>query len=504
MKQRTGKGNTCGRRFLGCTLVAASLVASAQPSTALAAGSLAGQTIVVDPGHGGIDGGATAFGRVEKTVTLPIGLDLSALLRGAGARVIVTRNSDTFVSLAARTAITNAAGADAFVSIHANALNDLSFSGVTTFYGAASGFVTGVRRSPALVAASARLATDVQAATQARTGEIDRGVQPATYYVLGDAGIPTILIETGYITNPAEGQRLTNPAYQEALAAGIADGLAQFAHHPNLSTPTALTIGPGAGVTSIAPAPVQYVVRPGDTLSAIAVHFGVAEAVLRTSNGLGSPNLIVAGRTLNVPSVAATVPLSTGAVGDTAESPIHASTPDGRALQTYTVRPGDTLSAIAVRFGTTETALRTANTLSTSDLIYAGQALAITHGSTALEMPVASAAPNAARPSGRRVQGGSVYTVRRGDTLTAIAQRLGLSVSALARANGLRDKDRLLAGQALQLQDEGQASAAAHLAPATAPGGQPNRIRVGDGLSGIARHFGTPGRGLAAAHQRSD
>jgi len=60
----------------------------------LADGSLAGRTIVVDPGHGGIDGGASAYGRVEKNITLPIGLDLGAILRGQGAAVVYTRSTE--------------------------------------------------------------------------------------------------------------------------------------------------------------------------------------------------------------------------------------------------------------------------------------------------------------------------------------------------------------------------------------------------------------------------
>jgi len=118
------------------------------PAAALADGGLAGRTIVVDPGHGGIDGGASAYGRVEKNITLPIGLDLGALLRGQGAAVVYTRSSDTYVSLAARTAIANRVGASAFVAIHVNALNDPSYRGLMTFYGGPGGYATGVRPGP--------------------------------------------------------------------------------------------------------------------------------------------------------------------------------------------------------------------------------------------------------------------------------------------------------------------------------------------------------------------
>ena len=396
---------------------------AALPATVFAAGPLAGETIVVDPGHGGIDGGAAAYGRVEKAVTLPIGLDLSALLRGAGARVILTRSSDRFVSLADRVAIANAAGGDAFVSIHANALSDPGYAGVTTFYGASSGFVTGVRRTPGLVTASRILATDVEAATQARTGEIDRGVQSADYYVLGNSHMPTVLIETGFITNPAEGQRLTTPAYQEALAAGIAAGLAQFAANPNQSAPN--------------------------------------------PTGLSAPEPVAPGS------------------------------------EQYVVRPGDTLSAIAVRLGATQAALRAANELSNSNLIYAGQTLTIAGGTS----PVSSEAAPAEHfmtPIDNGATGGRTYVVQQGDTLTAIARRLGANVSALAQANGIENTDHLLAGQTLQLPGDHQTGAGAAQTPATSTGNERYHIRSGDTLSAIAQRLGISERALATANQLSD
>jgi len=394
---------------------------AALPAPAFAGGPLAGETIVVDPGHGGIDGGATAGGRVEKVVTLRIGLDLSALLRGAGARVVLTRSSDRFISLADRVAIADAAGGDAFISIHANALGDPGYSGLTTFYGASSGFVTGVRRTPNLVTTSRTLANDVQAATQARTGEIDRGVQPADYYVLGNSHMPTVLVETGFITNPTEGQRLTSPAYQEALAAGIAGGLARFAANPDQS----------------------------------------------------------------------------------AVSPTSGPAPAPSSTEKYVVRPGDTLSAIAVRLGATQAALRAANELSNSNLIYAGQTLTIAGGTS----PVSSEAAPAEHfmtPIDNGATGGRTYVVQQGDTLTAIAQRLGASVSALAQANGIENTDHVLAGRTLQLPGDHQTEAGAAQTPATSTGNERYHIRSGDTLSAIAQRLGISERALATANQLSD
>ncbi len=411
-------------------LLAAGL--AALPAPAFAGGPLAGETIVVDPGHGGIDGGATAGGRVEKVVTLRIGLDLSALLRGAGARVVLTRSSDRFISLADRVAIADAAGGDAFISIHANALGDPGYSGLTTFYGASSGFVTGVRRTPSLVATSHTLANDVQAATQARTGEVDRGVQPADYYVLGNSHMPTVLVETGFITNPTEGQRLTSPAYQEALAAGIAGGLARFAANPDQSA-----VSPTSGPAPAPSSTEKYVVRPGDTLSAIAVRLGATQAALRAANALSDRDLIYAGQTLRIAGGASKA--SSDAAAATYMAPLQNGPDAGRS---YVAQPGDTLTAIARRVGTSVSALAQANGIEDTDHLLAGQTLRL----PADRQTGAGAAPVlATSPDNER------YHIRSGDTLSAIAARLGVSERALATANQLSDLDHLIAGRYLRI-----------------------------------------------------
>ncbi|HEV7214940.1 MAG TPA: N-acetylmuramoyl-L-alanine amidase, partial [Chloroflexota bacterium] len=214
------------------------LVTLALPPLAAAAAStsVAGHTIVIDPGHGGIDTGAIANGLYEKDVTLPISLDVGALLTQAGAHVVYTRMGDvtvgptdsTTAGLAARASIANSSHADIFVSIHANSLNDPGYAGLMTFYGAPGGYIDGVTRTPSVVDQSRLLAHDVQHAVQQRTQEVDRGVQSADFYVLGNTSMPSILVETGFLTNPTEAQRLASPAYQEQIAEGVASGIATF------------------------------------------------------------------------------------------------------------------------------------------------------------------------------------------------------------------------------------------------------------------------------------
>ena len=231
----------CSRKSLRLALRLAALALCLAllypPTLAGAAGaSLAGKTIVIDPGHGGIDPGALGNGLYEKNLTLPIGLDVGALLTQAGAHVVYTRTGDvtvgppdnTTAGLAARASIANDSHADIFVSIHVNSLSDPGFSGLTSFYGASGGYIDGVTRTPRLVDQSRLLAQDVQHAVLTQTQQVDRGVQSANFYVLGNTTMPSILVETGFITNPSEAQQLASPGFQEQIATGVADGIVQF------------------------------------------------------------------------------------------------------------------------------------------------------------------------------------------------------------------------------------------------------------------------------------
>ena len=432
-----------GRRPTGAlraTALVAALALSGAPALADAAGSLAGQTIVVDPGHGGIDSGAVANGVQEKTVTLAIGLDLSRYLRGQGARVVLTRTADVTVGpgdqragLETRTALANRVGASAYVSVHANSLNDPSYRGVMTFYGRPSGYANAVRRSASLVSESRALAQDVQQGVIAQTGAVNRGVDAADYFVLGNAAMPSILIETGFLTNAAEARQLASPGYEQAAAAGIANGIAQFFSNP--------TAGPVEVPIQPAPLPAEaasYVVRSGDTLSGIAARIGVAAAGLARLNGIDDPNAIVVGRTLRLPGgdaaqAATGVPLVTAV----------ATTPS----RTYTVAPGDSLSAIAVRFGVSTAELAAANGLKDANTIVVGRVLIIP--SPAANVGVA--ASNGQRRTTSRSSTVTTYRVQPGDTLSELAQRFGVTTAALAAVNALTDPNQIVVGRTLRI-----------------------------------------------------
>ncbi|OJH36419.1 LysM peptidoglycan-binding domain-containing protein [Cystobacter ferrugineus] len=148
-------------------------------------------------------------------------------------------------------------------------------------------------------------------------------------------------------------------------------------------------------------------------------------------------------------------------------------------MSTYSVRSGDTLSAIAQRYGTTVNALAQANGISNPNRILAGQKLTVPGGGSA--------------PS----SGSGSYTVRSGDTLSGIAQRHGTTVNALVQANGIRNPDLIQVGQRLSIPGKGGAGApSAPSAPATGS----YTVRSGDTLSGIAQRYGTTVSALAQAN----
>jgi N-acetylmuramoyl-L-alanine amidase len=186
---------------LGCDLVPI-------PS-AYAGASVAGQTIVVDPGHGGKDPGAIANGVQEKSVTLAVGQQLAGILQAEGAHVLMTRSADANPApqgtvdndLQARVNDAQQAHANAFVSIHANESADSNMSGAMTFYGPSCGYYSGVKLSALDVGRSYSLAQKLQSAIVSRTHEQDRGTPTTAFWVLGDQGIPAVLLESGFLSN---------------------------------------------------------------------------------------------------------------------------------------------------------------------------------------------------------------------------------------------------------------------------------------------------------------
>ena len=211
--------------------------------------------IVIDPGHGGHDPGAVSpSGTREKDIVLDIGRNVAEKIRQElGIDAVLTRSTDVFLELQERTAIANKVGADLFVSIHANASLNRAANGIETYYLnlaktekvaqlAAKENGTTLEKVSLLQAVlfdlmanyklndSAHLADEVQKALykKALTGYPtvkNLGVKQGPFYVLVGATMPSILVETAFLSNDRDEQKLLDPEYQDLTADGILDGI---------------------------------------------------------------------------------------------------------------------------------------------------------------------------------------------------------------------------------------------------------------------------------------
>jgi N-acetylmuramoyl-L-alanine amidase len=218
--------------------------------------------IVIDPGHGGkAPGGIGPHGEKEKDITLEVGKILAKRLSDEGIEVLLTRDNDTYIPLEERTAFANKYNADLFVSIHVNATEARYRDGVETYFlnlttDASSNKVAERENAMpsssmqglqliikdlmlnAKINESSRFATFTQnsiISSLRKTGYSgkDLGVKQAPFYVLMGAKMPAILIEIGFITNPADCMLLHNTAHLDAIVDGIMGGIRTFTANSN-------------------------------------------------------------------------------------------------------------------------------------------------------------------------------------------------------------------------------------------------------------------------------
>lgn len=176
--------------------------------------------ICLDPGHGGHDWGASTQNPLpytEKEFNLAVALKTAPKLEAHGYRVMFTRDTDIFIPLETRAQIANEAGADIFVSIHANSATNPASEGMETY------FYPGSEDGRSLANLTLRSMLDEC------PGHVDRGIKPAKFVVLQQTTMPATLLECEFISNPRQAQFLANPLNQESLATAIARGLHIFA-----------------------------------------------------------------------------------------------------------------------------------------------------------------------------------------------------------------------------------------------------------------------------------
>jgi N-acetylmuramoyl-L-alanine amidase len=198
---------------LACAFASPSPSSGAQSKSreASAQGGRPSTVVVIDAGHGGFDRGGIPSQRIaEKTMTLDVALRLRKKLLDAGYRVVMTRDSDVFVPLAERAAIANSNYNAIFICIHFNSATRAEANGIETYY---------YRRD------AMALAANIHRNVIAGAPSENRGIRRRGYYVLRKTTSPAVLVECGFLTNPAEGQLALTSAYRDKLAAEITRGI---------------------------------------------------------------------------------------------------------------------------------------------------------------------------------------------------------------------------------------------------------------------------------------
>ncbi|MBE3574694.1 MAG: N-acetylmuramoyl-L-alanine amidase [Firmicutes bacterium] len=214
-----------------------------------AAGALAGWRIVVDPGHGGIDGGTNRQGLMEKDIVLDVGLKLAQFLRMQGAQVFLTRDCDMDVTqhyqgpargrhsqdLGGRVQFTARVKGDLMVSLHVNSSSDPATRGPSIYYGT---------RNPH----SRRLAELIyEELGEVHTRRSRFAIWPGRgLYVPSRVEVPMALVELAYISSPADRQLLTDENFRYQAALAIGRGIARFCAGMGRRTPAGTNPGPTA------------------------------------------------------------------------------------------------------------------------------------------------------------------------------------------------------------------------------------------------------------------
>ncbi|MBJ2067390.1 N-acetylmuramoyl-L-alanine amidase AmiB [Serratia odorifera] len=394
-------------------VVSGTATADTPRSSRVSAGSGNRVVVAIDAGHGGQDPGAIGpNGLREKNVTIAVARRLQTLLDDDPMfKPVLTRNGDYFISVMGRSDVARKHGANVLVSIHADSAPNRSATGASVWVlnnrransemanwleqhekqsellGGAGDLLANSQADPYLSQAvldlqfghSQRVGYDV--ATKVLREMQTIGVlhksrpQPASLGVLRSPDIPSLLVETGFISNPSEERLLGSSAYQEKIAKAIHRGLrSYFLSHPLQADPKVEN-------------------RPLD----------VAAAVNESTPDVSQPE-----------------PVTTRSVGN--------SSYRGKT-QIHVVKRAETLSGIAGRYGTSMAALRDLNHLK-KDGVWVGQRLKVPAGHAAGSQSVAKAKPVSKKPSRHKVV--------RGDTLSSIASRYGVSVRELKSANKLK------------------------------------------------------------------
>ncbi|MDG6777750.1 N-acetylmuramoyl-L-alanine amidase [Thiomicrorhabdus sp. zzn3] len=277
--------------------------------------------VAIDAGHGGKDVGAVGPNRVyEKVATLQMAKELKRLIdQQPGMSAVLTRDRDVFIPLHERVKIAKKHNADIFISVHADAFHDHSVRGGSVYVlskgGASSVMARLLAKSEnaslqdiplqgrdrdvafalsdltreANIRASRKLASSVIKEMQKSVKMHKHTVQSAEFAVLKSIDMPSLLVETAFISNPHEARRLMDPSFQTKMASAIVRGLNRFVEHNGEK--------PRWGETLY----VHYKVQPGDTLSEIASNYNISTSTLKKLNRIKNANQLYVGKVVKIP-----------------------------------------------------------------------------------------------------------------------------------------------------------------------------------------------------------
>ena len=452
--------------------------------------------IAVDAGHGGEDPGALGSRSQEKNVTLAISRRLARLINNTPKmKAVLIRDNDYFVRLRNRTAKARQVNADLFVSIHADAALNKSARGMSVYAlsqrGASSELARALARKEnqadlvggvsirdkddglAQVLLDLSLTNKISESVElgglvlnrlSKLGRLhSKRVEQAGFVVLKSPDIPSILVETGFITNRQDESRLITSGFQQQLAQQIYSGIVDYINKNPVQvananfqiTPSMHTISdfPDIPEVEVSPTINYHTVRTGDSLSKIAERYGITLRQLKQWNNLKS-NVAVKGKRLRVSSPSA----------------VASSTAASTSTVQYTVKRGDTLSTIAERYGVTMRSIRQRNNLKSST-VFIGQKLKIT--STASNIQVVAQKP-------------TVHVVKRGEFLSSISKKYNISINALKQLNGLTS-NKIYVGQKLKLTSSSQTVSQSTSTQASKP--TVHTVKRGEFLGSIAEEY---------------
>ncbi|WP_134992253.1 muramidase family protein, partial [Oenococcus oeni] len=227
----------------------------------------------------------------------------------------------------------------------------------------------------------------------------------------------------------------------------------------------------------------SYTVASGDTLTSIAKAYGTTVSAIATANNISNPDYIYVGEVLTIGSSTSTSTSSTSSSSTSSSS------------KSYTVASGDTLTSIAKAYGTTVSAIATANNISNPDYIYVGEVLTIGSSTSTSTSSTSSSSTSSSSKS---------YTVASGDTLTSIAKAYGTTVSAIATANNISNPDYIYVGEVLTIGSSTSTSTSSTSSSSTSSSSKSYTVASGDTLTSIAKAYGTTVSAIATANNISN